>query len=69
MSDDSRIAEMQAHLRSMEGSLGPPDSMPIEFVSVRRMALSIEAFDPIHHDEAVARARGYRGVEIGRAHV
>lgn len=62
MSDVSRIAEMQAHLRSMEGPLGVADSMPIELVSVRRMALSIEALDSIHYDAEAARARGYRGV-------
>lgn len=62
MSDDARAAALQAQLRAMEGPLGPADSMPIELVSVRRMALAVEAFDPIHYDEAAARARGYRGV-------
>lgn len=62
MSDASRLAEMEAHLRSMEGSLGPPDSMPIELVSVRRIALSIDAFNPIHYDAAAARDRGYHGI-------
>jgi len=53
---------MAAGLKAMEGPLGAPDSMPIESVSVRRMALAVENFDPIHHDEAAARSRGYRGV-------
>ena len=57
-----QLAEMEAYLRSMQGPLGPPDSMPIESVSVRRMALAVENFDPIHYDEAAAKARGYRGV-------
>jgi acyl dehydratase len=55
-------AEMQAHLRSMHGPLGDPDSMPIELLSVRRMALTIGALDPIHFDEGPARARGHRGI-------
>ena len=57
-----RIAEIEASLKAMEGPLGTPDSMPVEYVSARRMALAIENFDPIHYDEAAARARGYRGV-------
>ena len=59
---DPKLAEMDAYLRSMRGPLGTPDSMPIEYVSVRRMALAVEDFDPIHYDEEAARARGYRGV-------
>jgi acyl dehydratase len=62
MSEAMSVADMEAYLKSMEGPLGPPDSMPIEQVSVRRMALAIEALDPIHFDEAAARARGYRGI-------
>jgi acyl dehydratase len=56
------IAQMAASLKAMEGPLGEADSMPIEYVSVRRMALAVENFDPIHYDEAAAKARGYRGV-------
>lgn len=55
-------AEMEASLKAMEGPLGQPDSMPIEVVSIRRMALCVDNFDPIHYDEAAARARGYRGL-------
>jgi acyl dehydratase len=58
----SDIATMQAALKAMEGPLGQPDSMPIELVSIRRMALCVEAHDPIHFDDAAARARGYRGI-------
>jgi len=53
---------MERSLKAMEGPLGPADSMPIEALSVRRMALAIENFDPIHYDEDAARARGLRGV-------
>lgn len=59
---DAKIAEMQAVLTSMEGPLGDPDSMAIEYGAVRKMALAVENFDPIHYDEEAARARGYRGV-------
>jgi acyl dehydratase len=62
MNADTQLAAIEAELKGMEGPLGAPDSMPVESLSVRRMALAIEAFDPIHHDEAAARERGYRGV-------
>lgn len=62
MSEDAQVVEMQASLKAMEGPLGKPDSMPIEYLSVRRMALAIENLDPIHYDETAARSRGYRGV-------
>jgi acyl dehydratase len=55
-------ADIEASLKSMEGPLGAPDSMPIEYLSARRMALAVEDFDPIHYDEQAAKARGYRGV-------
>jgi acyl dehydratase len=56
------LARMEQSLKAMEGPLGPDDSMPIESISVRRMALALDNVDPIHYDEAAARARGYRGV-------
>jgi acyl dehydratase len=56
------VAEMEAWLRSLHGPLGEPDSMPIERMSARRMALALGSVDPIHHDEEAARARGYRGI-------
>ena len=62
MSEHDAIAKIEASLRALEGPLGPPDSMPVEYVSARRMALCIENLDPIHYDEAAAKARGYRGV-------
>ena len=54
--------EIAAHLKTMEGPSGQPDSMPIELLSVRRMALCIENVDPIHFDESTAKVRGYRGI-------
>ena len=59
---DPRVAEMAAFLKSMEGPLGEPDSMLVEYGAVRKMALAVEAFDPIHYEEAAALERGYRGV-------
>jgi len=59
---DPKVAEMRALLKAMEGSLGPPDSMVIEYGAVRKMALAVENFNPIHYDEEAARAQGYRGV-------
>jgi acyl dehydratase len=55
-------AEAQAFLASLVGPLGEPDSMPVELGAVRRMALCLDNYDPIHFDEAAARARGYRGI-------
>jgi acyl dehydratase len=59
---EMQLPEIEAYLQSMRGPVGAPDSMPIEQVSVRRMALAVENFDPIHYDDAAARARGYRGI-------
>ena len=56
------VEAMEAHLRSMHGPLGPADSMPVERLSVRRMALAIGDLDPVHFDEAAAQARGHRGI-------
>lgn len=62
MSAETAVSAMEAELKAMEGPLGVPDSMPIEYVSVRRMALCVENYDAIHYDEVAAKARGYRGV-------
>ena len=56
------LAEIEAFLRSMQGPIGEPDSMPIEMLSARRMALVTDNVDPIHFDDALARQRGYRGI-------
>lgn len=60
--NDPQVAEMLSFLKSMEGPLGEPDSMLIEYGAVRKMALAVENFNPIHYDEPAARALGYRGV-------
>ena len=60
--EDLAPEQLQAELKALEGPLGPPDSMPVEVLSIRRMALAVEDLDPIHYDEAAARARGYRGI-------
>jgi acyl dehydratase len=62
MAETMTALQMEASLKAMEGPLGPPDTMPIEMMAARRMGLCVEALDPIHYDEAAARARGYRGI-------
>ena len=62
MTEAMTLEQIGAHLKAMEGPSGDPDSMPIEMLSVRRMALCIGNFDPIHFDAEAARARGYRGI-------
>ena len=59
---DPQIAQMQAALSAMQGPVGQADSMQIEIMSARRMALTLDNFDPIHYDEKAAHARGYRGI-------
>ncbi len=51
MSSDD-IARMAADLKALEGPNGEPDSMPIELLSCRRMALVLDNPDPIHYDES-----------------
>jgi acyl dehydratase len=55
-------AECEAYLRSLIGPLGEPVQTLVERGAVRRMALCMEDRDPIHFDEAAAKARGYRGI-------
>ena len=62
MSNSATIAALEAELKRMEGPLGEPDSMTIEYGAVRRMALALENFDPIHYEKDAAKAAGYRGV-------
>lgn len=59
---DPKLAEMEASLKAMHGPIGEPDTLPVELLSVRRMALTLQDHDPIHYDEAAARSRGYRGI-------
>jgi len=53
-------AEAQAFLDSLIGPLGEPVQVQVELGAVRRMALCLGDLDPIHFDEAAAKARGYR---------
>lgn len=55
-------AECEAYLKTLIGPLGEPVQTLIEAGAVRRMALCMEDLDPIHFDEAAAKARGYRGI-------
>jgi acyl dehydratase len=55
-------AEAETFLAQLIGQIGEPVTMTVEFGAARRMALAVEADDPIHFDESVARARGYRGL-------
>ena len=55
-------AEAERILAGLIGPVGEPVTEPVEFGAIRRMALAVENFDPIHFDEAAARARGYRGI-------
>ncbi len=53
---------LEAELQKMLGPMGEPETLPIELLAVRRMATTVEDFDPIHFDEEKARSRGYRGI-------
>jgi acyl dehydratase len=55
-------AEMERQLSALVGPVGQPVSMKVELGAIRRMAVTVEDFDPIHFDEAAARKRGYRGI-------
>ncbi len=55
-------AEIESSLRAMQGPIGEPDTMPIESMAARRMALCVGNADPIHFDEQAAKRRGYRGI-------
>lgn len=55
-------AEAQAFLDSLIGPLGETVQVQVELGAVRRMALCMGDLDPIHFDEAAAKARGYRGI-------
>lgn len=55
-------AAIEAQLRTMIGPVGAPVTMEVERGAVRRMALALDNHDPIHFDEAAAKARGYRGI-------
>jgi acyl dehydratase len=54
--------KMEDFLHGLRGPWGEPDTMKIELGAIRRMALCVEDFNPIHFDERAARERGYRGI-------
>jgi acyl dehydratase len=58
----AEAAAVEGELKKMLGPLGEPEAVPVERLAVRRMALAVEDFDPIHFEESAARSRGYRGV-------
>jgi acyl dehydratase len=55
-------AEAEAYLQSLIGPIGEEVQTLVELGAVRRMALCVGDLDPIHFDDAAAKARGYRGV-------
>ena len=55
-------ADMERQLAALIGPVGEPVSMAVELGAVRRMAVTVDDFDPIHFDEAAARKRGFRGI-------
>ncbi|MDB5412260.1 MAG: MaoC family dehydratase [Rubritepida sp.] len=55
-------AQAEAYLQSLIGPIGEEVQTLVELGAVRRMALCVGDHDPIHFDEAAAKARGYRGV-------
>jgi acyl dehydratase len=64
MTDDAALddAAIEQQLKRMIGPVGEPVTMEVERGAVRRMALALDNHDPIHFDEAAAKARGYRGI-------
>ncbi len=56
------LERIQQELNAMIGPIGEPDSVPVDLISVVRLALAVEDFDPIHYDAKAAQARGYRGI-------
>jgi acyl dehydratase len=55
-------AEAEKFLAGLIGPVGKPVTETVELGAARRMGLAIEERDPIHYDEAAAKARGYRGI-------
>jgi acyl dehydratase len=56
------LPDMERQLAALIGAVGVPVSMAVELGAVRRMAVTVDDFDPIHFDEAAARKRGFRGI-------
>ncbi len=57
-----RAEDIKQELARMVGPIGEPEKVPVEYLSVTRMAMAVEDFDPIHYDAKAAQARGYRGI-------
>jgi acyl dehydratase len=55
-------AEAERYLQTLIGPIGEEVTTLVELGAVRRMALALGDLDPIHFDEAAAKARGYRGI-------
>jgi acyl dehydratase len=55
-------AEIEKQLQTMIGPVGEAVTMVVEIGAVRRMALALDNHNPVHFDEALAKARGYRGI-------
>jgi acyl dehydratase len=55
-------AEAERYLQTLIGPIGEEVTTLVELGAVRRMALALGNLDPIHFDEAAAKARGYRGI-------
>ncbi len=53
---------IKRELAIMVGPIGEPETVPVEYLAVIRMAMAVEDCDPIHFDANAARARGYRGI-------
>jgi acyl dehydratase len=56
------VAAIESKLKAIHGPVGEPDTLPIEELSARRMALALGDMDAIHFDAQAAKARGYRGI-------
>jgi acyl dehydratase len=55
-------AEAERYLQTLIGPIGEEVTTLVELGAVRRMALALGDLDPIHFDEAAAKAPGYRGI-------
>jgi acyl dehydratase len=55
-------AEAERYLQTLIGPIGEEVTTLVELGAARRMALALGNLDPIHFDEAAAKARGYRGI-------
>jgi hydroxyacyl-ACP dehydratase HTD2-like protein with hotdog domain len=57
-----KTEDIQQELERMIGPVGEAETVPVEYLSVIRLALAVEDFDPIHYDAKADQARGYRGI-------